>query len=51
MEKRRPLVLRVPSAVTRLDNNLVINPEHPAFPGLAPSDPQEVVRDPRLFPG
>ncbi len=51
LEERRSLALLVPSAVTRLDNNLVINPEHPAFPGLAPSDPQEVVWDPRLFPG
>ncbi len=51
LEERRSLALLVPSAVTRLDRNLVINPEHPAFAALRPDPPAEVIWDPRLFPG
>ncbi len=50
LAERRSLALLVPSAVTRIDRNLVINPEHPAFPSLVPSEPREVLWDPRLFP-
>ena len=45
----RSLVLVVPSVVSRLDFNAVVNPAHPAFPDLVVSPPAPVVWDARLF--
>ena len=42
-------VLRVPSAITRVGSNYLINPKHPDFPLLRPSDPQPVWVDPRMI--
>lgn len=45
----RSVALLVPSVVTRLDWNVVINPAHPDFSGITWSEPQPVVWDRRLF--
>ena len=42
-------VLRVPSAITRVDSNYLINPKHPDFPLLRPGDPKPVWVDPRMI--
>jgi len=48
-DERRTAVLYVPSVVTRLDRNVVINPEHPDFPGIEVDPPAPVAWDARLF--
>ena len=49
LRSRRSLVLLVPSVVTEgLDWNAVINPLHPAFPGVVVGPELEVAWDPRL---
>jgi RES domain-containing protein len=45
----RSAALRVPSAVTKIDWNLVVNPEHPDFAAISWSAPQPVRWDSRLF--
>jgi RES domain-containing protein len=45
----RCVALRVPSAVTKVDWNLVLNPEHPDFAAVSWKPPQPVRWDPRLF--
>jgi RES domain-containing protein len=47
--ERRSVALSVPSAVTRLDRNIVINEDHPEFWLVAASDERPVVWDRRLF--
>jgi RES domain-containing protein len=48
-EERRSAVLLVPSVVTKLDWNAVVNPEHPAAAGIAASAERPVSWDARLF--
>ena len=50
-EKRRTAVLLVPSAVTQLERNVVINPTHPDFARIRAGRPKPVQWDPRLFRG
>ncbi len=45
----RSAILAVPSAVTKIDRNLVINPAHPQFKAIKVSDERLVAWDPRLF--
>jgi RES domain-containing protein len=45
----RSVALLVPSVVTRLDWNLVINPSHPDFSRITWSAPKPVAWDRRLF--
>jgi RES domain-containing protein len=42
-------VLFVPSVVTRVDRNLLLNPKHPDFSKIMPGSPRPVVWDKRLF--
>ncbi len=50
LEELRTAVLLVPSVVLRgRENNLLINPEHPAFARIHASAPEPVSWDPRLF--
>lgn len=46
---RRSAILIVPSVVARLDSNILINPAHPDFPGIAAGLHQPVFWDSRLF--
>lgn len=48
-EEQRTAVLLVPSVVTRIERNLVINPSHPDFGRITASKPERVIWDPRLF--
>lgn len=48
-EEGRSAVLIVPSAVTKIDRNLVINPAHPQFKLIKPSEERPVTWDARLF--
>lgn len=43
------LGLIVPSAVLPVQKNLVINPRHPAWPGIKVIEAQEFFYDPRMF--
>ncbi len=45
---KTPLLL-VPSVVTQVDRNLLINPKHPDFGRILPGEPKPVRWDPRLF--
>ena len=45
----RTAVLLVPSVVARREKNLLINPRHPDFTGIATAAPEPVVWDVRLF--
>lgn len=47
--ERRSLVLLVPSVVTRLDMNVLINPAHPEFSRIETSLHEPVYWDKRLF--
>jgi len=47
----RTAVLLVPSAVTRVERNALINPAHPDFARIRASAPKPVVWDRRLFRG
>jgi RES domain-containing protein len=42
-------VLHVPTVVSRLDWNLLINPAHPAYHAIGASAARPVPWDPRLF--
>lgn len=46
---KRSLVLLVPSVVARVENNLLINPEHPEFPRVRAGLAHPVWWDSRLF--
>ena len=47
--RRRSLVLIVPSVVTRVEDNILINPNHPEFRHFTSSPHQPVWWDERLF--
>lgn len=47
---RRSVALIVPSVIAQHDRNIVINPMHPDFPKITPSDPESIQWDSRLFP-
>jgi RES domain-containing protein len=42
-------VLLVPSVVTQVDRNILINPKHPDFGRIIPGKPKPVYWDSRLF--
>ena len=46
---RRSAALAVPSAVTRRDRNIVLNPDHPDFARVTWSAPEAAFWDRRLF--
>ena len=48
-DEKRSTVLIVPSTVTRVERNLVINQEHPDFRKLRVTRPKPVIWDARLF--
>ncbi len=48
-DKRRTPVLMVPSVVTRIERNILINQEHPAFAQIRSSKPVLVRWDDRLW--
>jgi RES domain-containing protein len=48
LEKRSALLL-VPSVITRIDRNVLINPAHPEFPSIEASLHEPVYWDNRLF--
>jgi RES domain-containing protein len=48
-DARRTLVLVVPSIVTRLENNVLINQDHPDFAKISATEPEPVYWDTRLF--
>jgi len=48
-DERRSAVLLVPSMITRVERNVVINENHPAFPEIKASSPRPVIWDERLF--
>lgn len=48
-QERRSLLLIVPSVVARVDENLLVNPEHPDFGRLTTSLHRPVYWDARLF--
>jgi len=48
-KESRTAVLRVPSAVTRVDGNFLLNPRHPQFALLKVSEPKPVWVDSRLI--
>jgi RES domain-containing protein len=47
--EQRSTVLIVPSTVTRVERNVVINQEHPGFRKLRVNKPKPVIWDERLF--
>jgi RES domain-containing protein len=49
LSEKRTSVLLVPSVVTRIEYNLLINPAHPEFHRVSASAPKFVVWDERLF--
>jgi RES domain-containing protein len=48
-EERRTAVLSVPSAVTRIDRNILLNPRHRDFTRITATRPAAVPWDRRLF--
>ena len=48
-DRRRSAVLRVPSVVTRVERNVILNQEHPDFPKIKAGKQQPVVWDRRLL--
>lgn len=44
-----PLLL-IPSVVAPSENNVLINPEHPAFKKISVLEPEALSYDPRIFP-
>ena len=49
IRERRTAVLVVPSVVARREGNILANPRHSDFSGIAASAPEPVVCDARLF--
>lgn len=49
LDSLRTAVLLVPSAVTKIDLNVLINPDHSDFAAIAAAEPQPVRWDGRLF--
>ncbi len=48
-QSKRSLILIVPSVVARIENNVLINPEHPEFPRITTGLHRPVWWDKRLF--
>lgn len=48
-DEKRTAVLVVPSLVTRLDQNVLVNQRHPDFARISATDPSPVIWDARLF--
>jgi RES domain-containing protein len=48
-DEQRSTILVVPSAVVRMERNIVINQQHPEFRKLRATKPKPVVWDQRLF--
>jgi RES domain-containing protein len=48
-DEQRSTILVVPSAVVRMERNIVINQQHPGFRKLRATKPKPVVWDQRLF--
>ena len=48
-DQRRTVVLIVPSLVTRIDRNVLLNARHPDFPRITVTPPAPVPWDRRLF--
>ena len=48
-DRRHSAVLLVPSVVTRVERNVILNQEHPDFPKIKAGKPQRVVWDQRLL--
>ena len=48
-DEQRSAVLLVPSIITRVERNVVINENHPAFPKIKADTPRPVIWDERLF--
>jgi RES domain-containing protein len=48
-DQQRSTVLAVPSVVTRVERNIVINQDHPDFRSVRASQPKPVIWDERLF--
>ena len=48
-DEQRSAVLLVPSMITRVERNVVINGNHPLFPKIKASEPRPVIWDERLF--
>ena len=48
-DEQRSAVLLVASIITRVERNVVINENHPAFPKIKASTPRPVIWDERLF--
>jgi RES domain-containing protein len=48
-DARQTAILIVPSVVTMVDRNVLINPRHPDFARILTSEPKPVWWDPRLF--
>jgi RES domain-containing protein len=48
-QERRSLILIVPSVIARIDNNILINPDHPDFDRVPHSLHKPVWWDRRLF--
>jgi RES domain-containing protein len=48
-DERRTCVMVVPSVVTLVERNILINEEHPDFPRIRASDPIPVHWDDRLW--
>lgn len=46
---RQSLILRVPSVASQGDHVYLVNPDHPDFARLSPTEPQAVDWDARLF--
>ena len=49
LDENRSLALSVPSVVTRVDRNIILNPVNPRFVQVAVAREQRVVLNPRLF--
>lgn len=49
LTEARSAALAVPSVVTRIDHNLVLNPTHPRFTEITVGEERPVVWDRRLF--
>ncbi|WP_225890073.1 RES family NAD+ phosphorylase [Indioceanicola profundi] len=49
LDEARAAALSVPSAVTELDRNIIINPRHPDFGRITPSAERPVAWDSRLL--
>lgn len=49
IQEKRTAVLVVPSVIAPEEKNVLLNPLHPDFEKIKPSEPKDVIWDPRLF--